>query len=94
MQLRDYLRVLRPDVREAFARDAGTSVGYLYLLGGGHRKAGHALAKEIEKASAGVVTRYDLRPDIFGEPPGPKAGAGRSTEKNARPGIEPTQEAA
>jgi DNA-binding transcriptional regulator YdaS (Cro superfamily) len=30
---------------------------------------------DIEKATAGKVTRYDLRPDIFGDPPRPKRKA-------------------
>lgn len=32
-------------------------------------------AKAIEEATNGSVTRYQLRPDIFGKPPGEEAAA-------------------
>ena len=53
--------------REAFAREVSRagSVGYLYLVAGGHRRASPELAKRIERASAGAVKKSDLRPDIF-----------------------------
>ncbi len=47
---------------------ANTSVGYLYLVAGGHRRASAELAKRIEQASSAKVTRHDLRPDIFDPP--------------------------
>lgn len=67
MNLKDFLRTLAPDEREAFAEAANTSVAYLYQLAGGHRDASAKMAVKIEKASQGAVTRRELRPDYFFE---------------------------
>ncbi|NEV64718.1 helix-turn-helix domain-containing protein [Thiorhodococcus minor] len=52
------------------AAAAGTKPVYLRQVARGHRRAGHALARAIERATDGLVTIHDLRPDIFGPPPG------------------------
>lgn len=67
MKLSDYLRDLDPLARQRFAKKVSRagSVGYLYLVAGGHRRASPELAKKIEEASEGKVTRAELRPDIF-----------------------------
>lgn len=51
---------------ETLALAAGTKAVYLGQLANGHRKASFKLAKKIEAATNGKVTRADLRPDIFG----------------------------
>lgn len=67
MELKEYIRFLTPEERQAFAVKANTSVGYLYQLAGGHRKAGALLAKNIEIITSRRVKAVDLRPDIFGK---------------------------
>lgn len=69
MTLADFLRTLSRDEREAFAQKVSRagSVGYLYLVAGGHRRASAELARKIEECSAGKVTRLELRPDIYGD---------------------------
>lgn len=62
------MKTITPEQRKAFATKAGTSVGYLYLLAGGHRNCRPKLAREIESASGMKVSLQDLRPDIFGSP--------------------------
>lgn len=57
--------------REALAKEAETSVGYLWLLAGGHRRAGVGKAKALVSAAAKVtpgmpLTLAELRPDIWG----------------------------
>lgn len=64
MNLKSYLTQIDP---VALAKAAGTKPVYLSQLASGHRKASHKLAKRIEHASKGKVTRQDLRPDIFGK---------------------------
>lgn len=64
MELKDYLRKLSKEGREEFARQAHTSVGYLYLVAGGHRRASSEKARAIEAASGGEVSRKTLRPDL------------------------------
>jgi DNA-binding transcriptional regulator YdaS (Cro superfamily) len=52
------------------ARSLGGKVrqGYVWKwLRRGYPPAEHAVA--IERATRGAVTRYDLRPDVFGPPP-------------------------
>lgn len=65
--LRSYLSTLSVDEQAAYAREAGTTIGYLRkALCKGQRFDG-ALALRLDEASRGVVHRTELRPDIFGE---------------------------
>ena len=59
------------EVRQRLADDCGTDAAYLWQIATGWRgrKAGIDLAKRIEAATDGQVTRYDLRPDVFGDAP-------------------------
>jgi DNA-binding transcriptional regulator YdaS (Cro superfamily) len=59
---------LTPEEREAFAKKAETSVGYINLLSCGARNASPKLAKRLQDASDGKVTIYDLRPDVYDIP--------------------------
>lgn len=65
MKLSKYLKTLTPTQRETLAKRAKTTLAYLQQLSGGHRAAGPQLARRLEEASGGLVTRHDLRPDIF-----------------------------
>ena len=47
------------------AKSVNSSRGYLRLIFGGHKKAGFHLAKKIEEQTHGMVTKYQLRPDIY-----------------------------
>lgn len=65
MTLSDYFKT---DVRGAKAEMAahlGITPTWLSLLISGRRKASPVLAMAIEVATDGLVTRQDLRPDIF-----------------------------
>jgi len=65
--LRTHLSNLSPAEQAAYAKRAGTSIGYLRkALSIGQRFDG-ALARRLDEESAGQVQRNDLRPDIFGE---------------------------
>lgn len=68
MTLAEYLRTLTRDERAAFASKVSRagSVGYLYLVAGGHRRPSTDLTLKIELHSCGAVSRAELRPDIFG----------------------------
>ena len=65
MVLRQYLKSLSPEAREALAAASCTTLGYLYQLAGGHRLASAAMCVRLESASDRAVTREDLRPDLF-----------------------------
>lgn len=55
--------------RKTLAEKCGTSPEYLWQVATGwrDRKPSTDLAKKIEEATAGEVTRQELRPDVFGE---------------------------
>lgn len=69
MKLYDYMASLNKEQIKVFAKKAGTTPGYLELLKGNHRQASSDLCKKIEAASSYKVTRFDLRPDFFGDLP-------------------------
>jgi DNA-binding transcriptional regulator YdaS (Cro superfamily) len=58
-------------VLAGIAERAECSHATLYMIALGHKKAGPMLARAIEQATGGAVSRYVLRPDVFG--PGPAA---------------------
>lgn len=62
--LREWLAKTPADRREEVAKQAGTSVGYLWQLSGGHRKATSDLAARLQDASGGEITIAGLRPDL------------------------------
>ena len=63
-QVRDWLNSHTDDERTALAEAACTSVGYLWQLAGGHRKASVELAARLQKGSKGVLTLEGMRPDL------------------------------
>ena len=63
-QLREWLHGATEADRERLAKEASTSVAYLWQLAGGHRKASIELASRLQAASAGALTIAGLRPDI------------------------------
>lgn len=73
MTLAEY--IADADRRASLAKRLATSPQYLWQIATGWRdKRPSALfARKIEEATAGAVTRYELRPDVFGEAPEAKA---------------------
>lgn len=63
--LRDWLANATPDRRQAVANAAKTTVGHLWQLAGGHRKASADLAERLQDASGGEITIAGLRPDLL-----------------------------
>lgn len=62
--LKRYFRSLPPAQREDFSRRCGTTIGYMQLVVGGHRRCRESLAIAIDRESGGVVTVEELRPDV------------------------------
>lgn len=75
MKLADYLRTLDDAGRATLAAQVSRrgSVGYLYQLAGGHRRASADMAIRLEQATTGQVPRWEMRPDLWGDmvPAGP-----------------------
>lgn len=69
MTLAEY--IADADRRAALAKRLATSPQYLWQIATGWRdKRPSALfARKIEEATEGAVTRYELRPDVFGPAP-------------------------
>lgn len=62
--LREWLAQTPADERERVAQKAGTSVGHLWQLAGGHRKASAELAERLQDSSDGKISIAGLRPDL------------------------------
>ena len=62
--LRDWLANAPNDRRQAVATAAKTTVGHLWQLAGGHRKASAELAERLQDASSNEITIAGLRPDL------------------------------
>ena len=62
MTLADYLKPLDIDARTALAERAGTSYLHLRNVAFSGKSSGVMLAVELERATAGAVRRWDLRP--------------------------------
>ena len=67
--LRAYLATLNPDEQSAYAIRCGTTIGYLRKALSTKPRLDGALARKLDEESAGAVTRYELRPDVFGAEP-------------------------
>ena len=65
MKLKTYYQALSAQDKQALAKAIGTSDTYLRHLVEGRRMAGRKFWKKFEVATGGLITRYDLRPDIF-----------------------------
>ena len=62
--LRAWLANAANDRRQDVAAAAKTTVGHLWQLAGGHRKASAELAERLQDASGGEITIAGLRPDL------------------------------
>lgn len=64
--LRRYLATLSPIAQADYARRAGTTIGYLRKALSVGQQVGGALARRLDEESNGAVSRFELRPDVFG----------------------------
>lgn len=83
MKLLDYLKGLDKAGMERMAANCRTSVGQLKQVAYGNRPASAVLAVAVERATAGAVTRQDLRDDwadIWPELSAPAAGVESSKQ--------------
>ena len=64
MDLREWLAGASAEERERVAREANSSVAYLWQLAGGHRRPSLEKSLRIEKATGGDLKVEDLRPDL------------------------------
>jgi DNA-binding transcriptional regulator YdaS (Cro superfamily) len=75
MDMRTYYDSLPVGGRRALADALEIAPAYLYQMASGRRTVSPKLCRSIERATNGVVTVHDLRPDVFGEAPDATAGA-------------------
>lgn len=66
MSFRSYYRKLNAKEKKELSEKMKVSIGFLSQLSTGHRKAGVRVIAKLEKATNGVLTRAEIRPDIFG----------------------------
>lgn len=63
--MKTYLRQASQEEREALALAVDSSVGYFYLIAGGHRRPGASLSKLLVQKEP-ELTLSELRPDLWG----------------------------
>ena len=67
MDLRTWLKNNKGNARAQLAENVGTSPAYLTQIAGGWRNPSPRLTLLIEEHTYGQVTRYELRPDVYGQ---------------------------
>lgn len=65
MNFREHYRSLSTEGRKLLADRLDSTTGYLAGIAWGNKKAGAVMCNNIERETNGVVTREELRPDIF-----------------------------
>ena len=65
MDLLEFKKKYKSGRFNGVARRSGTTPDYLKQIAYGYRKPSGVLARRIEKATEGMITREELRPDIF-----------------------------
>jgi DNA-binding transcriptional regulator YdaS (Cro superfamily) len=65
MNLQDYFKTDVRGSKSEMAEHLRITPTWISLIISGRRKASPVLALAIEKATGGLVTRQELRPDIF-----------------------------
>lgn len=68
MNIKSFMQQATPDEREALARAVKSSVGYFWLLSGGHRFPSVRLCKKLVAVDPRFVLS-ELRPDIWSPQP-------------------------
>lgn len=63
--LRTYLNSLTTEQQFFFARECGTTIGYLRKAISRRQKIGGQIVRLLEEKSGGMVIASELRPDIF-----------------------------
>jgi transcriptional regulator with XRE-family HTH domain len=59
-----WLTKAAPDERQRVADESGISVGYLWLIAGGHRKPSEDVATSLHKATQGRVSAFSFFPKL------------------------------
>lgn len=67
--LRAYLSTLSTSDQADYAKRCGTTIGYLRKALSTKPRLDGALVRQLDEQSEGKVSRYDLRPDVFGPAP-------------------------
>lgn len=79
MDMRTLLRTMNEPQRQELARKVDSSLGYLRLIAGGHRRPSTDLAKKLVEADA-RLSLHELRPDVWSAP-AEAGGAGAATSE-------------
>ena len=66
MDAKTFYETFGAEEAEKLSIAAGTTLAYFQQIMYGFRKPSHTLTKKLEFASDGRISRYDLRPDIYG----------------------------
>jgi DNA-binding transcriptional regulator YdaS (Cro superfamily) len=67
MTLKEYFADKKRGAKDALAKQLGISRTWMSQIINGQQVCSPELAVEIERLTLGLVTRKDMRPDLFGE---------------------------
>ena len=67
MDAKEFGRKYGKSEAERVSQAAGTTYSYFIQIAGGHSLPSPRLARALERASGGRMTRLSLRPDIYGD---------------------------
>jgi hypothetical protein len=67
MTLKDYLKQATTEERRSLWNNDPSRRQHIYGISSGRRRPSAQMAREIERLTGGMVTRADLRPDIWGD---------------------------
>lgn len=59
-----WLNKATPEERRRVADESGISVGYLWLIAGGHRKPSEDVAVSLHKATEGRISAFSFFPKL------------------------------
>lgn len=68
MDARTYLHQYGSEAADRLARQAGTQLAYFKQIAYGARRPSPKLAMALEVCSGGILTRAELRPDVYAVP--------------------------
>lgn len=63
-EMQAWLASATPEERKRVADASGISVGYLWLIAGGHRKPSEEVATNLHKATAGKISAFSFFPRL------------------------------
>lgn len=63
-EMQRWLASATPEERKRVAEASGISVGYLWLIAGGHRRPSEEVATNLDRATSGKISAFSFFPRL------------------------------